>query len=252
MLTCWGARLGFWRAARIWSVSNLGRYLPGKIWQIGIMAAMARDSGISPLAASGSAILGTLVNVLAGLAVALATGRVLLERTSRGREPGAIGLVLLASVALLGLPWLIPRLAPLAARVLRRPVQAMLPVRAIGYAVIGNVTAWLLYGAAFDLFTRGVLGEASGGYPQYLAAYTVSYLAGYLMLFAPAGIGVREGMMVTALTHAGLATAPQAALVALTSRVWLTVLEVVPGFLFWAHATTRRRPPTSHRSDVPT
>jgi hypothetical protein len=39
---------------------------------------------------------------------------------------------------------------------------------------------------------------------------------------------------------------------AITSRVWLTLLEVVPGFVFWTHAAVNRRPPTRDPSDVPT
>jgi glycosyltransferase 2 family protein len=251
VLGCWDAQLPFWTAARIWSVSNLGRYLPGKIWQIGAMGAMARDVGVSPIAASGSAILGTLVNIVAGFVVALLGGRALLERSSSGHGTLAIAFVLLAAVALLAAPVLLPRLAPWIGRLAGRPVDARLPVRAVGYALLGNVAAWLLYGAAFRYFMVGLLGDAAGGYPEYLAAYTISYLVGYLALFAPAGLGVREGAMVTVLVYAGLATRPQAALVALASRVWLTLLEVVPGFLFWAQAAARRRPPTTDPSDAP-
>ena len=252
VLGCWDARLPFWTAARIWSVSNLGRYLPGKIWQIGAMGAMARDVGVSPLAASGSAILGTLVNVVAGFVVALLGGRALLERSSSGHGTLAVGFVLMAAAALLAAPIVLPRLAPWIGRMAGRPVDVRLPMRAVAYALAGNVAAWLLYGAAFRFFMVGLLGGAAGGYPEYLAAYTISYLLGYLALFAPAGLGVREGAMVTVLVYAGLATRPQAALVALASRVWLTLLEVVPGFLFWAQAAIRRRPPTTDPSDVPT
>jgi hypothetical protein len=252
VLGCWDARLPFWTAARIWSVSNLGRYLPGKIWQIGAMGAMARDVGVSPIAASGSAILGTLVNIVAGFGVALVGGRALLERSSSGHGDLAIAFVVVGVAALLAAPALLPRLAPWIGRVAGRPVEASLPTRAVVYALAGNVLAWLLYGVAFRLFMIGLLGGAAGGYAEYLAAYTISYLVGYLALFAPAGIGVREGAMVTVLVYAGLATRPQAALVALASRVWLTLLEIVPGFLFWAHATVRRRPPTTDPSDVPT
>jgi hypothetical protein len=106
---------------------------------------------------------------------------------------------------------------------------------------VGNIMAWLLYGYAFKLFVGGMLREATGEYSEYLAAYTFSYVAGYVALFAPAGAGVREGFMLVALKYAGLATAPQAALVTITSRVWLTILEVTPGFLFWAHHRARRR-----------
>jgi hypothetical protein len=252
VLGCWDARLPFWTAARIWSVSNLGRYLPGKIWQIGAMGAMARDVGISPVAASGSAILGTLVNLVAGFVVALLGGRALLERSSNGHGTLAIVFVLVAAGALLAAPAVLPWLAPWFGRLAGRPVAARLPTRAVLYALAGNVAAWLVYGAAFRLFMIGLLGAAAGGYAAYLAAYTISYLVGYLALFAPAGLGAREGAMVTVLAYAGLATRPEAALVALASRVWLTLLEVVPGFLFWAYAAVRRRPPTPDPSDVTT
>ena len=252
VLSCWDARLPFWTAARIWSVSNLARYLPGKIWQIGAMGAMARDVGVSPIAASGSAILGTLVNIVAGFVVALISGRSLLERSSNGHGTLAVAFVLAAAGALLTAPLLLPRMAPWLGRLAGRPVTATLPARAVTYALLGNLAAWLLYGAAFQMFMVGLLGGGAGGYAEYLAAYTISYLVGYLALFAPAGIGVREGTLVTVLVYAGLATNPQAALVALASRVWLTLLEVVPGFLFWARAAVRRRPPTIDPSDVPT
>lgn len=252
VLGCWDARLSFWTAARIWSVSNLGRYLPGKIWQIGAMGAMARDVGVSPIAASGSAILGTLVNLIAGFVVALVGGRALLDRSSNGHGGLAIVVVLLAMIALLAAPAVLPRLAPWIGRMAGRPVTVRLPARAIVYALLGNVLAWLIYGVAFRLFMAGLLGERAGGYAEYLAAYTISYLVGYLALFAPAGIGAREGAMVAVLAYAGLATRPEAALVALASRVWLTLLEVVPGFLFWALAAVRRRPLTSDPSDAPT
>lgn len=251
VLACWGARLPFWSAARIWSVSSLGKYVPGKIWQVGAMSAMSRELGISPIAASGSAILGTLVNVLAGFVVALLSGRSLLERTRPGWSGLATIIVVVAGGALMLAPAIVPRLAPLAARLARRPLQTTLPARAVVYALLGNVIAWLLYGAAFQLLVVGVLGHATGGYLEYVAAYTLSYLFGYLAFFAPAGIGVREFVMKQVLVTAALATAPQAALITIVSRVWLTLLEVTPGFLFWAHHRARRRSLTTDPSDVP-
>ena len=252
VLSCWGEQLPFWSAARVWSVSNLARYVPGKIWQIGAMGAMARELHVSPLAASGSALLGTLVNIIAGFVVALVSGRrLLLQRLPAEMQGLTIIAVAAGCAALLLAPLIIPRLAPLAARVMRRPVEATLPTRAVVYSLIGNVVAWLVYGAAFQLFVAGMLGESAGGYPAYLAAYTSSYLIGYIFLFAPAGVGFRETAMLEFLQRAGLATHPQAALVTLTSRIWLTLLEVTPAILFWAHHRMRRVP-TTDPSDVPT
>jgi len=252
VLACWDARLPFWSAARVWSVSNLGKYVPGKIWQIGAMSAMSRELGVSPIAASGSAILGTLVNVIAGFVIALVSGRALLERTRPGWGNVATLIVAIAGVSLLLAPLIVPRLAPIAARLTGRPLQTTLPVRAVVYSLVGNLIAWLIYGAAFRLFVLGILGTSTGGYLEYLAAYTISYLFGYLAFFAPAGLGVREEVMMRILAVAGLATVPQAALVTVSSRIWLTILEVTPGILFWAHHRSRRRSLTTDPSDVPT
>ena len=253
VLSCWDEHLPFWSAARIWSVSNLGRYLPGKIWQIGAMGAMARELDVSPVAASGSAILGTLVNITAGFVVALVAGReLLLQRLPPSLQTLTIASVGVACAGLVLAPLLIPRLAPAVALLTGRSLEATLPTRAVVYSLIGNVVAWLVYGLAFQLFVTGVLGHASGGYVNYLSAYTSSYLIGYIFLFAPAGVGFREAAMLELLQLAGLATHPQAALVTLTSRIWLTLLEVTPAVLFWAHHRMRRRSPTTAPSDVTT
>ena len=75
MLGCWGEHLPFWSAARVWSVSNLGKYVPGKVWQIGAMSAMSQELGISPIVAPAAALLSTLVSLITGSVVALASER---------------------------------------------------------------------------------------------------------------------------------------------------------------------------------
>ncbi len=252
VLSCWGEHLTFWSAARVWSVSNLGRYVPGKVWQIGAMGAMARELNVSPVAAAGSALLGTLVNILAGFAVALISGRALLSHASSGIGATRIIVLVAAGGVLLLAPMLVPRITRLVARVLKRPVEVSLPARAVVYSLAGNIIAWLVYGAAFHVFVFGMLGAAAGGYQAYLAAYTISYLVGYIFLFAPAGVGFREEAMLQVLQRAGLALSPEAALVTLSSRVWLTLLEVTPAIVFWAHHRARRRSLTTDHTDVPT
>jgi hypothetical protein len=77
-LRVWSESLPFAVAARIWFVSNLGKYVPGKVWQIAAMGALAQRSGVSATAAIGSSLLVNLVSILAGFAVIAVTaaGRV--------------------------------------------------------------------------------------------------------------------------------------------------------------------------------
>jgi hypothetical protein len=243
MLGAYAQRLSFWSAARIWSVSNLGRYVPGKIWQITAMGMMAHREGVSAVASTGSAILSTIINIACGIALVLAlVWRWLGALRSDARTAGVV-LLILAVAGLASLPWVLPRVATFAARVTGRQIALEAPPpRSIVAAITGNVIAWVLYGMAFMWLVRGVLGDAAGATWQYVAVYTASYVVGYLFLILPGGIGPREGVMVALLTSLQLMTPKQAWLVAGASRVWLTVLELVPGLLFLALYRARRGP----------
>lgn len=235
MLGAYADRLRFWSAARIWCVSNLGRYVPGKIWQITAMGMMAQREGVSPVASTGSALLSTIINIACGIAIVLALGWRWLGAVRSDARSVAVVLLALAVAGLVSLPWTLPRLSALAARVTGRQLDLQPPPpRSIAAAIAGNAIAWALYGIAFMWLVRGVLGAAAGATWQYVAVYAASYVVGYLFLFLPGGIGPREAVMVALLTSLQLATPKQAWLVAGASRAWLTVLEILPGLVFMA------------------
>jgi glycosyltransferase 2 family protein len=239
----WDNELPWTDAARIWFISNLGRYIPGKVWQIGAMGIMAQRAGVSPIAATGSAIVINLVNLLAGFGLAAATGAEFFEyRTA------AIALSVALVISLVLAPRILPLGGRAAAWLLRRPlVVPRLPDSAIWIASVGCLAAWILYGIAFQIFVAGLLGSAPGKTVSYVAAFTGSYLLGYIALFAPGGLGVREGFLVAALARFGLAQAGAAGIIAVASRLWLTVLEVLPGVCFLAFdAVARRRLTLKH------
>jgi hypothetical protein len=235
MLTAWGegGRLGTWAATRIWFVSNLGRYIPGKVWQIATMGIMAQRRGVSPVAAAGSSLVVNLANVASGFVVVLGTGAgVFRSFADAGPRAGllvaailAVGLLLLP----LGFAWIAPHVGRLTRQRIALP---RLPARAVWLAAVGTAVAWVLYGVAFRFFCASLVHRSAGATSFYIASYTGSYLVGYLALFAPGGLVVREGMLVASLTNLGLLTAPEAWLVALASRLWLTAIEAIPGLLF--------------------
>ncbi len=235
MLAAWGqgGRLSSWQGTRIWFVSNLGRYVPGKVWQIATMGIMAQRRGVSPVAAAGSSLVVNLANVASGFVVVLATGAAVFRSFADAGPRAGILVAAILAAGLLLLPVAFAWAAPLIARLTRqRVVLPRLPARAVWLAAIGTAVAWVLYGVAFRLFCAALVPHTAGATSFYIASYTGSYLVGYLALFAPGGLVVREAMLVASLTNLGLMTAPEAWLVALASRLWLTVVEAMPGLLF--------------------
>ncbi len=254
MLAQWKERVSFWRMAHIWSVSNLYRYVPGKVWQIGAMGVMAQREGVSPVAATGAAMLSTIVNITAGFAVALATGSVALDALHPGTSRVALVLIGVAFAGLVALPFVLPRLVVFLRRVTGRDIPiATVPAGVLVYAIVGNLLAWAMYGIAFELFMGGILGRTAGDLPSYVAVFSASYVLGYIVLFLPAGVGARELSMVAALQAFHLVGGrEEAVLIAVTSRLWTSLLELVPGFAFLAVDAWRRRTTSQAKSNAST
>lgn len=243
IVAAWGGTLGFADAVRIWFVSNLAKYVPGAVLQLGAMAYLARGEKVSGVAAGGAAVLNVIVNLATGIVIALALGTTAMQALPPIERTIGIVLAVIGFAGLVLLPWIMPPLLRWAARVTRRSIDVTaVPLRAVFEAIVGNVLAWIGYGIALQFVAAGVLGVASGRTFDYLAAYAASYVVGYLALVSPGGIGFREGAM-TALLPAVVPeiTVAQALVVAVASRALMTVLELVPGFAYLARSSSRRQ-----------
>jgi uncharacterized membrane protein YbhN (UPF0104 family) len=104
-----------------------------------------------------------------------------------------------------------------------------------------SAISWILYGIAFRVLAAGVLSRAPGAAGLYTAIYTGSYLAGFLAIIAPGGVGVREVVMAGALKGAGFGTG-EAILLVVASRIWTTILEILPAALFLVIRPLKREP----------
>lgn len=246
LLRGWQHDIPFVDAARIWTISNLGKYLPGKVWSITALVVMTREYGVSATEGATASVLVTLVNTIVGFVVAIVAGASLLRL-----PPYVVAVIAVIAAAVLASPSALPRLGALAGCVLRREIVLRpLAHRVLLTAALLTALAWLMYGVAFWLFTIGVLGSAPGALRDYVAVFAGSYLLGFVALFSPAGVGVREGAMGIALRRAGFAVGT-AYLLVVASRLWLTALEVLPPLIFLAFVR-RRRLSTNEEEHSPT
>lgn len=247
LLWTWRSPLPVLDATRIWFVSSLGKYVPGKIWSIGAMAVLAKEAGASPIAATGSAIIMQIVNIAAGFSVVAVAGAGELLTSSPVLRMAAW--VTLAATAL-GLaygPALLVWAVRTATRLAKRPMPDMPRITRSTLLLVfaANAVAWIAYGIGFGIFWSALLGRGGGISMAALAVYTGSYLLGFLALVAPGGLGVRESILIGLLISLRLATPADAALLAAASRIWLTVLEILPGLAFLPGTSLRRRTFTS-------
>lgn len=242
-VSAWGGELRFGAAARIWFISNLGKYVPGKVWQIGAMGVLAQQEGVTATAAVGSSLVVNLVNIVAGCLVIAVSG-------GAGVAPSSlIPLTIVAAIVAAATPWVLPVLFRAASRISGRELVApRIPPSAVLIALAGCAIAWVLYGIAYEFLAIALFGSTAGTTASYIAVFTLSYLIGYLVLFAPGGVGVRETSLTAAMAAAHMEAGADGFILVIISRLWLTVLEATPGLLLLTLRRFRPTPTIPHGS----
>jgi hypothetical protein len=89
------------------------------------------------------------------------------------------------------------------------------------------VLIWGIYATAFWLLYLS-FGE-SRAFLQVGPAFAAAYVVGYIAIFAPAGAGIREGVLVVLLQP--IMAREAAVVLAVIARLWTTLLELIPAAL---------------------
>jgi hypothetical protein len=236
---------------RIVFVSSLGRYIPGKFWQLAGLAALAKRAGIP----AGGAAAASLLGQFAFLATGLLFLAVQIPDFGRGAPLRFAGILLVLAAGMIwvltetptgrkGREWVRARLGNRIGERLAAAFDLAERIRgrdAILWGV-GYGLSWVALGFAFSLFVTAFVPEATEVSRRLAGTVAASYLAGYLVLVAPAGLGVREGTMTGLLAAVPSIPIEAAVVVAVLSRVWFTIAEIGPLALI---PFLRDEPPTA-------
>lgn len=243
LLTDAGVRTSFWPLARMFLVSNLGRYLPaGKAWQMGIVAMMAAEQGLPATAVAASSLLQGVVGVGVGALILFAAGG-----AATGVAAAWLTLPVLGVMSLLVAPTVVrsfPRLRAVIGQ--RLPGIDSVSAGTMWALIWTSAASWLAWGVALYGLASALLPAPVASIIAYVAAWAGSFLAGLIAFLSPAGLGAREGVMQAVLDRAGM-TPGDVLVVVVVSRAWATLLDIAPAalVLVW-----RRQ--SSGRVDAPT
>jgi uncharacterized membrane protein YbhN (UPF0104 family) len=107
----------------------------------------------------------------------------------------------------------------------------------------GYIFAWGIFGIGFYLFAISLTPLTWNFYPIAVGSFAVSWVLGILSVFTPAGLGVREGVLIAILQKW---LDPSLALgVSIGSRLWLFLGEICFFFLAWGlQGSSKNKPST--------
>lgn len=199
LLRAMGERLPLELATRAYFVSQLGKYVPGKGMAVIMRVGLARLAGVRTSVAAITATYETLTAIAAGAIVAAILFPFLDIADQSSLVWKAIGLLAIAGIPIL--PGVFNRLAARVARPFLAIDAAPLPRLSVGNLVTGLLQTslgWICLGASLFAMLRGLSREHPAHNLPWLACtacVSLSYVAGFLTVVAPGGIGVREFLL---------------------------------------------------------
>jgi glycosyltransferase 2 family protein len=214
-------------------VGQLGKYVPGGVWAVMGRGEWASKAGVG----RGAAYLSTLISMATAYLAAASLVGVALSVGARpvGSSWLAIGIAFLAPVGLMGMhPRILGWGLAMIGR-LRSSTGTYLPpawADSAGY-VLRQIPSWALISVATWSVARG-LGVDMGVLALVLATCT-GWVAGFLFLPTPGGIGVREAAFVAVLGGEGVAAG-----VALAARLVFVLVDALGAMLASSLVAARR------------
>lgn len=224
-----GIRIAYADSLRVWAFSTLGKYVPGKVMLLVARTYYYRKRG-EPAVWVGYAVILEHLFALASAVV------VFLAAVTQLRLEGLAGLRWLGWVGLLPLALLLsPRLMNwgigLLARRLgaeeRRDLSTWDFVAFLAVFLLG----WLVLGAGTYVLVWRIGGVGPEYFLYVTGAHALAGILGVLALFAPTGIGVKDGLLFYFLAR--ILPAYEATLATLAMRLWLTGVELIVIGLGW-------------------
>ncbi len=194
ILSKFGTKITIDKAYKSWIYSNVGKYMPGKIWQFAGRMMLTKE-------AYGEVIIFTILleTVIAGVAAIIVfLWGALVGGIFTAKWVKYLSIALPILIALLH-PYFLKQILKILSKIRKTELHGnfTMKYRDILMYLIFYIILWILTGTAFRIMIQGSNLEMS--LIDLASSYALSWILGYAAIFSPGGLGVREGSIVVLL-----------------------------------------------------
>lgn len=209
---------------QIYLIGLLGKYVPGSIWAFVLQMELGRRAKLQ----RPRVIVASLVLVGLSTVAALLLGLFGLPALEDVDPAIRVGIIVMVPPALIcSHPKVLTYLINLFLKLVKRPpLTEPFSWSAIGMIVLWSAAGWAFFGVHLWLLANATAAPGIGGVFRCIGAIALGITAGIVAFLAPSGIGVRETVIVAALTPY-VGSAGTAIGIAFASRLIFTVSELV-------------------------
>ncbi len=219
-----GAVVGYRKALKIYLLTELGKYIPGKIWTMVGKVYFLEKEGVAGVKAATSVVVRLAIHVVSGLLIFLVS---LLFWTPAESVRRVYFLFFLLPLGLLFLhPSVFGRTLNFALKRLKRDsIKFTLKYEHIILLIFFWCGWWVLTGISIYFLIVSIYPLSSALLPAIIGICAITWLAGFFSFIVPAGLGIIEGMVVLLLSL--YLPVYMATLIALLIRVLRTANNVL-------------------------
>ena len=221
-----GIALSFRETLGSWFYSQLGKYLPGKVWLLVSRFYFYESKGKSKKTVSVALYFETVTIIATAGFLSWASLLVFQGALpyDLGGQTGWLALFFIPVFVFLHPRVLQKLLNGVLRRLNREPIVLSLSYGDVFWILSVCLVSWVVGGIGFYLFIDSVYSVPAGSVLYLTGALAFSSILGLIALFAPGGLGVREGALVYLLSF----TMPGSVAVVLSvlTRLWMTLIEI--------------------------
>jgi glycosyltransferase 2 family protein len=202
-------------------IGQLGKYVPGSLWPILAQMELGARAKVPRARSASASVLAMLVSLVAGLITAMVT----LPFAEHNAEYYWVFAVLPVVLVCL-YPKVLNRLLDKLFKLVKRPgLEEPLRGGVLAKALAWAFTAWLFNGLQIWLLAERFGAPAGRTFLLALGGYAFAWCVGFVVIIDPAGAGVREVLLIAALSP--VIGGPAALACALVSRALNTVTDLL-------------------------
>lgn len=219
-----GCAIGYEKAVTSYLYSILGKYIPGKVFMLAARLAYYKEED-APLAKVTVCFFIENVCTLLGAAMLFIVS-LLFFPNSLLQDYKWITLLLIAAFFVCIHPKIINFFLGIIGKLFRKDLSIPMKYSDMLKVVLLFIGNWLIIGVGFFILTRSIYPDVGLSHLLFCAGiWGVSAIMGILAVFAPSGLGVREGIIVAGLML--IMPESDAMVISVVSRLWQTIPELL-------------------------
>jgi len=230
-----------------WFYSQLGKYLPGKVWVLLGRFYFYESKGKSRKEIS-IALYFEMVTMLLAAGLLFLLSLLFFREMAQGFLRGSFWWI--SSLFVLAFFFLHPRvLGKIFNQFLfqfqKEPVILSISYFEILWILFICILTWAVGGIGFYLFTDSIIPVSPKHILFLTGALAFSSILGLVAVFAPSGLGVREGVLVYLLSY--IMPGPVAVVISVLTRIWMTLIEIgLIGMVYLFHKFQKQEEKKAH------